>query len=119
MAFTPGVPTCLVLIIFVPKGGIRNRDLITPAGYAPGIAPAGTMIARWALAGPARVCSPALVGRIRARLHFWGLPGMLCPYSEHAPIRFRAWWTAPQKIFKLRRSGVPKFLICALLLLLL
>ena len=34
-------------------------------------------------------------------------------YSEHAPIRFRVWGTAPQRILKLRRSGVPKFLICA------
>ena len=39
------------------------------------------------------------------------------PYSEHAPIRFRAWGTAPQKILKLRRSGVPEFLICAFFLL--
>ena len=36
-------------------------------------------------------------------------------YSEHAhaPIRFRAWGAASQEILKLRRSGVPKFLICA------
>ena len=40
-------------------------------------------------------------------------------YSEHAPIRFRAWGSAPQKILKLGTSGVAKFLICAFFLLLL
>ena len=34
-------------------------------------------------------------------------------YSEDVSIRFRAWGTAPQKILKLRESGVLKFLICA------
>ena len=42
-------------------------------------------------------------------------------YSERAraSTRFRAWGTAPQKILNLRRRGAPKFLICAVLFLLL
>ena len=38
-------------------------------------------------------------------------------YSEHAPIRFRAWGSAPPSILKLGTSGVAKFLICAFIFL--
>ena len=45
--------------------------------------------------------------------------GFQSVYSEHAPIRFRAWGSAPPRILKLGTSGVAKFLICAFFLLLL
>ena len=40
-------------------------------------------------------------------------------YSEHAPIRFWAWGSAPPMFLKLRTSGVAMFLICAFCFLLL
>ena len=53
-----------------------NRDLITP-GYAP----AGAMLTRWALAGPARFWSPALgpSGLDLGPAKLPGPPGVLCP----------------------------------------